>query len=124
MSETNKKSRGTTLIVARMDAENSSEVSRLFSASDATSLPHDLGVRGRRLFRYHGLYFHLVEFDGTHTDPVSVARGRADFQRLSEELSPFVLPFEPATWRGPESAMAEEFYSWTAAPAVPPRPAG
>jgi hypothetical protein len=31
-----------------------------------------------------------------------------------EELSPYTSPYSPDTWRGPQDAMAKEFYRWQA----------
>lgn len=102
------------LIVARLRAGAADDVARLFAASDATELPHALGVRGRGLFQYHDLYFHLAEFTGEAREAVAAAQGREDFRRLSDSLSAFVEPFDPQTWRGPADAMARSFYAWTA----------
>lgn len=101
------------LIVARLAPGGSGEVARLFAESDAGELPHTLGVARRDLFHYRDLYFHHVEFDGPAGDAMATARERDDFRRLSEELSPFVTPYDPATWRSPADAMAERFYHWT-----------
>jgi len=106
------------LIVARIDPAHTAEIARLFAESDATELPHVLGVRSRHLFNYRDLYFHYVEFEGDRHEALRAAAGRADFQRLSRDLSPYARAYDPATWRSPADAMATEFYSW--APAAAP----
>ena len=105
------------LIVARMDPAAWSDVAGLFAESDASGLPHDLGVVRRDLYAYQGLYFHHVEFSGRPEDAMSRARDRADFRRLSADLEPFVQPYDPATWRSPADATATPFYRW--APGTP-----
>ena len=106
------------LIVARMAPMFADTVSALFAASDAGELPRRLGVTRRSLFRYHGLYFHCVEFAGDHREAMRIARDDPEFRRLSDELRPFVTPFDPSTWRSPADAMAECFYHWTPAGAA------
>lgn len=101
------------LIVARMAPRAADEVARLFAASDETELPHALGVIRRELYRYHDLYFHAVEFSGDNEVAMARARERDDFNRLSDDLQPFISPFEPTTWRSPRDAMATLFYRWT-----------
>jgi hypothetical protein len=101
------------LIVARMAPGATDDVARLFAASDQTELPHALGVTRRELYRYHDLYFHAVEFAGDNEVAMAKARERDDFRRLSDDLQPFISPFEPSTWRSPKDAMATAFYRWT-----------
>ncbi|GAA2846797.1 TcmI family type II polyketide cyclase [Streptosporangium fragile] len=101
------------LIVARLSPGGSGEVSRLFGESDAGELPRVLGVTRRDLFRYRDLYVHHVEFEGSATEAMAVAREREDFRRLSRELAPYVTPYDPDTWRSPADAMAQRFYHWT-----------
>ncbi|WP_157244707.1 TcmI family type II polyketide cyclase [Nonomuraea typhae] len=103
------------LIVARLNPGSASEVARLFAESDTGGLPHALGVRRRELYHYHELYFHVVDFAGPAGQAMAEARARKDFRRLSDELSPHVLPYDPATWRGPADAMATRFYHWSPA---------
>ncbi|MFD5093981.1 TcmI family type II polyketide cyclase [Amycolatopsis thailandensis] len=101
-----------TLIVARLEPGSAPDVARLFGASDRTELPRVLGVRSRRLYSYHDLYFHQVEFDGDAGEALRLAQGRPDFTALSAELARFVRPYDPVTWRGPADAVAGEFYNW------------
>ncbi|MGC1285305.1 MAG: TcmI family type II polyketide cyclase, partial [Streptosporangiaceae bacterium] len=50
-----------TLIVARMGQGSEDAVKSIFTESDAGELPRMLGVRERRLYRFHDLYFHSIE---------------------------------------------------------------
>ncbi|GLW66206.1 hypothetical protein Arub01_44500 [Actinomadura rubrobrunea] len=102
-----------TLIVARLKPGGADGVARLFAESDASELPRALGVVRRHLYQFHGLYFHYVEFEGDARAAVERARKRADFQKLSDDLQAYVMAYDPATWRTPKDAMAEEFYRWT-----------
>lgn len=100
------------LIVARMAPGHADAVAALFAASDAGELPKRLGVTRRSLFRYQGLYFHSVEFAGDHREAMRIARDDPEFRQLSDQLRPFVTPYDPASWRSPADAMAERFYHW------------
>lgn len=101
-----------TLIVARMNPESAAEVSRLFAESDAGELPHLLGVRERHLFRFHGLYMHLIESEPGIGERLQRIRDEEIFQNLNEKLNPLIAAYDPASWRGPRDAMAVPFYSW------------
>jgi cyclase len=103
-----------TLIVARMDPDHASSVAEIFEAFDATSMPHRMGTRRRELFRFHGLYFHLQDFDGTAgVEAVEAAKQDAEFVQVSQDLRPFIDPYDPG-WRSPKDAVAERFYHWKA----------
>lgn len=101
-----------TLIVARMNDGDEQAVTDLFAASDATELPQRVGVRSRTLFRFHGLYFHLIEAAGDVRDQVEEVRNDPEFRGLSRELDAFIRPYDPKTWRSPSDAMATAFYHW------------
>jgi len=102
-----------TLIVARMDAADADSVAEVFARSDATDLPHRIGVSRRTLFRFHDLYFHLVEAERDVAEQVDQARTHPLFREVNEQLRPFIQPYSP-DWRGPRDAMAASFYSWNA----------
>ena len=102
-----------TLIVGRMQPQSSTEVAELFGAFDRTDMPQRMGTRRRELFSYRGLYFHLQEFEGEHGgERIIEARTDPRFIRISEDLKPFIEPYDPATWRSPADAMATRFYHW------------
>jgi cyclase len=102
-----------TLIVARIRPGAEPDVARLFAASDATTLPTDLGVEQRVLYSLNDLYIHVVD----HVEPdlsLSGARDHPGFRQVSEDLRPFISAYDPATWRSPADAVAREFYRWSA----------
>jgi cyclase len=104
-----------TLIVARMEPHSATEVGRLFSAFDDTEMPHLMGTKRRQLFSYHGLYFHLQDFDGEDGgERIEKAKTDSRFVTISNELAPFIAAYDPATWRSPADAMAKSFYHWSA----------
>lgn len=101
-----------TLIVARMDPLEAEAVAGIFAESDATELPHMIGVTRRTLFRFHELYFHLVEADDEITPTLYKARKTALYQDINTKLAGHIRPFDPG-WKEPKDAMAQPFYSWT-----------
>lgn len=103
-----------TLIVARIAPEDTGRVADVWSESDATELPHLVGVKHRRLFQFHGLYFQLIGSEERLGDRIEEVRGHHLFQDVNEKLKPHISAYDPLTWRGPADAMAKEFYSWNA----------
>lgn len=102
-----------TLIVAKLqEARDLAGITRAFEDSDSSDLPHMVGVTRRTLFSFHDLYFHLVEADGDITDNLYKARGHPLYHSVSDRLTSFVAPYDPA-WREPKDAMARPFYVWT-----------
>ena len=102
-----------TLIVARMEPENAEAVAQIFSDSDATELPRMIGVSRRTLFRFHDLYFHLVEADDDISRDLYKARSHPLYGDINQPLSHHIRPYDP-NWREPKDAMAIPFYSWAA----------
>jgi cyclase len=102
------------LIVARMNPDHARRVADLFAASDATELPHLAGASARELFHFHGLYFHLVESSDGLSKDLAHVRDNPFFKELGGQLSEYISPYDPATWRGPRDAMATSFYRWQA----------
>lgn len=104
-----------TLIVARMAPGSSADVAKLFAEFDATGMPHRMGTRRRQLFAYRGLYFHLQDFDRDNGgELIQGAKDDPRFVQISQDLKPFIDPYDPATWKSPADAMAERFYTWEA----------
>jgi cyclase len=102
-----------TLIVARIKPNTERDVAAVFARSDEDGeLPRLMGVRSRSLFRFHDLYFHLVELEGDGRGAVENARSHELFQAISRDLVPFIDAYDPATWRSPADAMAHEFYRY------------
>lgn len=108
-----------TLIVARMDPADADAVAEVFAESDATDLPRMIGVSRRTLFRFHGLYFHLVEADQDITPDLYRARRHPLYGEINTKLNQFMTPYDP-NWREPKDAMATPFYSWSADQALAP----
>jgi cyclase len=102
-----------TLIVARMKPQDAESVAEIFRASDATELPHLIGVTRRTLFRFHDLYFHLVEADQEIVNPLYKARSHPLYEDINRRLAAYMTPYDPS-WREPKDSMASQFYSWTA----------
>ena len=102
------------LIVARIKPGAREKVAELFAASDAGQLPWLAGVRHRSLFALGDIYVHLVELDREFAGAVDDVREHPEFRALSARLEDYIEPYDPATWRSPQDAMAEQFYSWDA----------
>lgn len=104
-----------TLIVARMRPGATEErIAEVFAASDDTELPRLVGVRSRTLFRFHDLYMHLIDADPTGGSTIEAVRHHPLFRQVSEDLNPYIAPYDPETWQAPADAMARSFYRWTA----------
>ncbi|PWI42952.1 TcmI family type II polyketide cyclase [Streptomyces sp. ICBB 8177] len=101
-----------TLIVARMEPQAAPDVAQVFADSDRGALPGLIGVRGRSLFQFEDLYLHLVEADEPPGPRVARHREHPAFVDVSERLAAHITPYDPATWRTPQDAMAREFYRW------------
>ena len=102
-----------TLIIARLDPSDTDAVAKIFAESDATDLPHMIGVSRRTLFTFHGLYFHLVEADAEITPSLYKARDTALYQDINDRLAQYMTPYDPS-WKEPKDSMAAPFYSWSA----------
>lgn len=102
-----------TLIVGRMGPQWSADVAQLFDAFDQTDMPHLMGTQRRELFSYHGLYFHLQDFEGEHGGQrIHEARTDPRFIQISADLKAYIEAYDPATWRSPADAIATRFYHW------------
>jgi cyclase len=106
-----------TVIVARIAPGAQADVARVFAESDTTSLPHELGVAHRTLYSLNDVYLHVIDFaDGG--DPAEALRRAPQlpaFRQISADLSRYIRPYDEATWRSPQDAVAREFYRWSAA---------
>lgn len=102
-----------TLIVARMEPDAGADVARTFREFDGTGMPDFMGTRRRQLFSYHGLYFHLQDFDSDDGGAaIEEAKTHPLFVKISADLRPYITAYDPATWRSPADAMAARFYHW------------
>jgi cyclase len=102
------------LIVARIKPGAREQVAAIFAESDAGELPRLAGVRHRSLFALGDVYVHLVETDEEFAGAVEDVRDHPLFREISARLEPYIEPYDPATWRSPKDAMAEQFYRWDA----------
>jgi cyclase len=100
-----------TLIIARLDPGPTEAIAEIFRESDATELPHMVGVSRRTLFRFHDLYLHLVEADDEVAPTLDGVRDHDLYRDVSTRLASHVKPYDPA-WREPRDAMAVPFYLW------------
>ncbi|WP_406379402.1 TcmI family type II polyketide cyclase [Streptomyces sp. NBC_01618] len=101
-----------TLIVARLKPGKTKDIAEIFEESDSTDLPHMVGVSRRTLFRFHELYFHLVEADEDITPNLYKARSHPLYDDINKRLAQCVEPYDP-NWQEPKDAMAQAFYVWT-----------
>src|SRR3569833_4500293 len=78
-----------------MEPSETENVAQIFKDSDATDLPRMVGVSRRTLFRFHDLYFHLVEADEDIAPTLYRARSHPLYgdinQRLARHIRPYVL---------------------------------
>jgi cyclase len=103
------------LIVARIEPGGGDDVAKLFADFDRTEMPHLMGTRRRQLFQFRGLYFHVQDFDENNGgERIEEAKADSRFVQISEDLKPFIQPYDPATWRSPADALATRFYTWEA----------
>ncbi|MEU0052685.1 TcmI family type II polyketide cyclase [Streptomyces sp. NPDC006309] len=99
------------LIVARMEPSQAASVAQIFAESDASELPDLIGVSRRTLWRFHDLYFHLVEADQEITPNLYRARSHPLYEDIHVKLARHITPYDPA-WSEPKDAMASAFYTW------------
>jgi hypothetical protein len=102
-----------TMIIAKMAPADADDVAAVFGRSDATSMPHEIGVRRRSLFQFHQLYVHLIDFDRPPPEAMRIAQALPAFRAVSEDLKPYIEAYDP-NWRSPQDAMARRFYHWSA----------
>ena len=100
------------LIVARMEPHSSGEVAQIFERFDRTEMPQIMGTRRRQLFLYQGLYCHFQDLDSDGGEAIDQVRSHPLFVGISNDLKPFISPYDPETWRSPADAMATRFYHW------------
>lgn len=103
------------LFVDRMRPEDAPAVAEAWSAHDRTGLPEEIGLASRTLFRFHGLYVHLVEsrpeLEGDLLDRIFAARTHPAFMEVRERLDAHLAPYSSA-FRTLKDTRAEEFYNW------------
>lgn len=100
-----------TMIIAKMQPDHAPRVADIFARYDATEMPLQIGVASRSLYRFHDLYVHLIDFTRPSAEAMAVAQQLSSFRAVSEELKPYINPYDP-NWRSPQDAMAARFYHW------------
>ena len=103
-----------TLIVAKMVPGKETDVARIFTESDRTSLPLKAGVVERSLYSMDDLYIHLIDFEKAGTESIAAIQQEPEFRDISAQLARFISPYR-AHWQSPRDAQAEQFYHWKAA---------
>jgi cyclase len=105
------------VFVDRMDPGRAADVARVWDEHDRTGLPTRIGVIGRTLFHFNGLYVHLVESADHRGDELAgriVAAGHdPDYVEVRDHLSRYLRPYSPEC-TGLLSTRATEFYRWRA----------
>ncbi len=105
-----------TVLVQRMKPGAEPDIARVFTESDAGELPVETGVTGRWLYSLEDVFVHLLEQD---SEKAAVVRAnheslRPAFAKVMQELSPYVEPYRPETWRSPRDSVARVFHRWQA----------
>jgi len=104
-----------TVIVGRIKPGDEPNITRIFSESDAGSLPAEMSVIGRWLYSIDDVYLHLVDrTDESSANDIRQHHDQPPFVKIMADLSPFISPYNPDTWRSHEDAAAKEFYRWRA----------
>jgi cyclase len=103
-----------TIIVARIQPDTERAVANVFAASDATSLPHDLGVQQRALYSLQDIYLHVIDFRQDPAQALRRAQELPGFRQISDDLKPYIRPYDEQRWRSPQDAVANQFYRWSA----------
>jgi cyclase len=103
-----------TVIVGRMKPGAEADVARIFADSDAGALPAELGVTGRWLYSIDDVYVHLLEQEASIAATTRNNHDQPAFTEIMNELSPYIGPYRPDSWRGPQDAVAKVFYRWRA----------
>jgi len=99
------------LMVLRMDPADAERVAKAFADHDETNLANEIGVTRRTLFRFHDLYFHLVEADDDIMARLYAARDDPRFQAVNDEVGKYLTPYS-THWSELKDSKAEIFYSW------------
>jgi cyclase len=105
-----------TVIVQRIKPGAEPDVARIFADSDAGPLPGELGVTGRWLYSIDDVFVHLLEQDAAIAEATRQhhSQHKPAFTKIVNELSPYVSPYRPDTWRSPRDSVATVFYRWRA----------
>ena len=102
------------LMVLRMKPENAHVVAETFAEHDQGELPGIIGISRRTLFRFHGLYMHLIEADTDVLPNLLAARSHPEFRDINSKLDNYLERYDPQSWRSLSDSMATPFYTWSA----------
>ncbi|WP_406497581.1 TcmI family type II polyketide cyclase [Streptomyces sp. NBC_00846] len=100
------------VIVNTQRQEHIPEVSRLFSESDATDIPQNMGTLRRQIYLWRGIYLHIQDF--AEPDAIKVisavwTEGDPRFLQLVDDLTRVIPPYDPEG-----NSLATRFYHWAA----------
>ena len=109
------------MIIAKMQPDHAPHVADIFAKYDATEMPYQIGVTSRSLYRFHGLYVHLIDFADGAAQSMGTAQQLPSFRAVSDELKPYIDAYDP-NWQSPRDAMAARFYHWAPTPGGSPAP--
>jgi len=57
---------------------------------------------------------HLLEQEASIAAATRNNHDKPAFNEIMNELSPYIGPYRPDSWRGPQDAVAKVFYRWRA----------
>nr|BAQ25475.1 polyketide synthesis cyclase [Micromonospora sp. GMKU326] len=104
-----------TVVVQRIKPGAEPDVARIFADSDAGPLPAELGVAARFLYSIDDVFVHLIEQDAETAERLRQRHEQKPaFGKLMTELAPYVEPYRPESWHGPQDSVAAPFYRWRA----------
>ncbi|MEV0430227.1 TcmI family type II polyketide cyclase [Micromonospora sp. NPDC050495] len=104
-----------TVVVQRIKPGAEPDVARIFAESDAGPLPAELGVAARFLYSIDDVFVHLIEQDAAIAERLRDRHEQKPaFGKLMTELAPYVEPYRPESWHGPQDSVAAPFYRWRA----------
>src|SRR5262249_19112289 len=100
-----------TLIVGRLQPQYYAAVADLFAMFDTSDMPQLMGTRRRQLFGFHGLYFHLQDFDHDRgTEAIGANKQHPSFVKFTDGLRQYIEQYQPESGRSPGASIAERFY--------------
>ncbi|CDR06331.1 TcmI family type II polyketide cyclase [Streptomyces iranensis] len=105
------------IFVDRMSPEDAPRVARIWDEHDRTGLPEEIGVARRTLYRFRGLYMHVVAARPDLTvdlaEQIHSARTHPSYIEVRDRLATYLTPYS-SDCRGLLDTRAEEFYQWSA----------
>jgi hypothetical protein len=99
------------LMIRKMRPADAGAVAAAFADHDRTDMPVRLGLSGRTLFHYHGLYAHLVEAGHDVMGELAALRDDPAFVTVDRRVARYLEAYDPARPSMAE-ARARAFYDW------------